>query len=381
MLSIDNNTKAFLELVRAGLWEKEARLLPFDKVDFEEVMRLAEEQSVVGLVTAGLEHVKDVKIPQEMLLQFVGQALQTEQQNTEMNKFIADLVEKMRRANIYTLLVKGQGIAQCYERPLWRSCGDVDLFLSEDNYNKAKKLLIPLSKHIEEEDITRLHFAMTIESWVVELHGSLRSHINKAIDLMLDEVQNDTFCHNRIRVWRNGETEVHLPEPNNDVLIVFTHILQHFFRGGIGLRQICDWCRLIWTYQSVIDSGLLEKRLSRMSILTKWKVFAALAVDWLGMPCEIVPLYSTNPVWHRKAKRLLAIVMDTGNFGHNREINYKQKTPVYLRPIVSLWWYSKMSVNKFRVFPIDAVKGWILAMNNGAVFTIKKLFAQKTKEK
>ena len=75
----NNNIDTFIELVRAGLWEKEARLLQFGVVDYEEVMRIAEEQSVVGLVTAGLEQVKDVKVPQETLLQFIGQSLQLEQ--------------------------------------------------------------------------------------------------------------------------------------------------------------------------------------------------------------------------------------------------------------------------------------------------------------
>ena len=49
--------------MRAGLWEKEARLSQFGEVDYEEIMGLAEEQSVDGLVTAGLEHVTDVKVP------------------------------------------------------------------------------------------------------------------------------------------------------------------------------------------------------------------------------------------------------------------------------------------------------------------------------
>lgn len=49
-----NNQKAFLALVRSGLWEAEAQILPFGKVDYKEVARFAEEQSVVGLVTAGL---------------------------------------------------------------------------------------------------------------------------------------------------------------------------------------------------------------------------------------------------------------------------------------------------------------------------------------
>lgn len=118
MLSLDNNTKAFLELVRAGLWEKEARLSQFGRVDYEEVMRLAEEQSVVGLVAAGIDGIKKLRedgfaIPIEIKLQFIGQSLQIEQRNQAMNRFISELVEKMREKGIYTLLVKGQGIAQC----------------------------------------------------------------------------------------------------------------------------------------------------------------------------------------------------------------------------------------------------------------------------
>jgi hypothetical protein len=65
-MSQDRNTFAFLELVRAGLWEKEAYLEQYGKIDFEEIYRLAGEQSVVGLITAGFEHIQDVKAPQEM---------------------------------------------------------------------------------------------------------------------------------------------------------------------------------------------------------------------------------------------------------------------------------------------------------------------------
>ena len=61
-MKLDNNTGAFFELLRAGLWEQEARLSQFNKIDYMRVLSLAEEQSVVGLVTVGLEHVVDVKV-------------------------------------------------------------------------------------------------------------------------------------------------------------------------------------------------------------------------------------------------------------------------------------------------------------------------------
>lgn len=136
-----NNQQAFFELVRAGLWEKEARLSQLKCIDFSQILHLAETQAVVGLVAAGIEHVVDAKVPQADVLQIVGQTLQLERKNVALNSFIAKLTERLRAADIYTVLVKGQGIAQCYERPLWRPSGDVDLLLSSEDYEKAKKLL------------------------------------------------------------------------------------------------------------------------------------------------------------------------------------------------------------------------------------------------
>ena len=102
------NIETFFALVSAGLWEKDVELQKYGITDFSEIMRLAEEQTTVGLVTAGLEHVVDIRIPQEWTLQFIGSTLQIEQRNKAMNKYLAELVVKMRAAGIYTLLVKGQ---------------------------------------------------------------------------------------------------------------------------------------------------------------------------------------------------------------------------------------------------------------------------------
>ena len=83
-----------------------------------------------------------------------------------------------------------------------------------------------------------------------------------------------------MRVWKNDGADVPLPSPDNDVIIVFTHFLQHFFVGGVGLRQICDWCRLLWTYRDSIDRGLLERRLKEMGIVSEWQAFGAFVVEY-----------------------------------------------------------------------------------------------------
>ena len=312
----ENDIKAFFELLRAGFWEKEARLSQFGEVDYEEIMRLAEEQSVDGLVTVGLEHVVDVKVPKEVLLQFVGTSLQIEQRNTAMNKFIAEMVDKMRVVGIYTLLVKGQGIAQCYERPLWRVSGDVDLLLSNDNYEKAKEFLLPLSSSQKREEQYSKHLGLSIGEWYVEIHGSLRSGLSESVDREIDRAQRDVFYSGNVRSWENGNVQVFLPGVDDDVFLVFTHFIKHFYKEGLGLRQVCDWCRLLWTYRDKVDVRLLEKRLKRAGLMSEWKGFAAVAVDYLGMPKVAMPFYNENDNYNnKKAEKIVRLILSgyTGN--------------------------------------------------------------------
>jgi len=306
---LSNNQQAFLALARAGLWEREVKLSRFGNIDYNEVYRLAEEQSVVGLVAAGIEHVVDLKLPQLVVLQFVGQTLQIEQRNSSMNNFIADIVEKMRVKEIYTLLVKGQGIAQCYERPLWRSSGDIDFLLNDLYYEKAKQFLLPLSSEQKQEEKYSKHLGLSINPWYLEIHGSLRTGLSARIDKEVDYVQNDVFYGGNVRSWLNGNTTVFLPAPNNDVFLVFTHFIKHFYKEGMNLRQVCDWCRLIWTYRESLDNVLLETWIKKAGLMKEWKSFASLAVDYLGMSVDAMPLYDAHKVWSEKASKILSFIM------------------------------------------------------------------------
>lgn len=358
-MSLDKNQEAFFELVRAGLWEKEARLSQFDKIDYAAIMRLAEEQSVVGLVTAGLEQVKDSKVPQKWTLQFIGGTLQIEQHNKAMNEFVARLIEKLRKEDVYAVLVKGQGIAQCYERPLWRASGDVDLLLSDTDYEKVKRVLLPLATYVETEYTHFKHLGMTINGFVVELHGTQHSRLSRRVDSMIDDVQKDVFYGGNVRSWQNGGTQVFPPAPNEDVIFVFTHILHHFFFEGIGLRQICDWSRLLWKYRSEIDVKLLEKRLRSAGLMSEWKAFAAFAVEYLGMPEEAMPMYNSLSVqevkkFKRKSEKIKNFVMEVGNFGYKHRRDFSGMS--YLRrKFVSSFGRLKDMLRHFTIFPKDSI--------------------------
>ena len=371
MRNSENTRKAFLELVKAGLWGNGNPDIRIDgTTDWQEVYRLATEQSVLGLVLTGIEHSNE-KPPQELLLQWIGEVQMLEQQNLAMNNFIAKLIEKLRKDDIYTLLLKGQGVAQCYERPLWRSCGDVDLLLSDNNYKKAKNVLIPWASSVEPESIYGKHLGLTIESWAVELHGTQHTELSYRIDKVIDAAQDDLFCQGNVRSWSNGNTQVFLPSPDNDVFFIFTHFLKHFYKGGLGLRQICDWCRLLWTYKELLNRELLESRIRKAGLMTEWMSFGAFAVEYLGIPSEAIPFYSTEKKWLRKAKRIQEFVMRVGNMGHNRDNDYYGNYPFVVRKCISFGRRLADVFNHVKIFPIDSIRFFPSMVFNGLKLAAK----------
>lgn len=131
---MSKDTGAFLALLRTRLWEEfNDNNLPalqacglsgsnlneglFECLDWGEALRLAEEQSVVGLIAAGVEKLPAGTLPLTEKLTLLGKCQLIEQRNVAMNRIIDDLMMKLHETGIKAVLVKGKGVAQCYERP------------------------------------------------------------------------------------------------------------------------------------------------------------------------------------------------------------------------------------------------------------------------
>ena len=353
----DNNTRAFLALVKAGLWEKEIRLLPFGKIDLNEIYRISEEQSVVGVVAVGLEHVTDVKASQEVLMKFIGSTLRIEKWSRSMNEFIPTLFRLLKDKDVKALLVKGQGVAQCYDQPLRRSAGDIDLLLDAENYERAKELLFPQADDVESEDRFSKHQALKLHGFVVELHGRMPFALSRRVDKVIDEVLEDAVKKGGVDTWRSDGVDVLIPNPDNHLFLVFTHFLHHFFIEGVGLRQISDWCRMLWRYREDLDIKLLESRIRRAGLLTEWKAFAALAVDFLGMPIEAMPFYDER--YSAKGHQILKRVISSGNMGHNRDMSYRTRYKGATYKIVATWRRFLDFVYLFPIFPGDSPRFFV----------------------
>jgi hypothetical protein len=232
-----------------------------------------------------------------------------------MNAFVAEAIGALREQDIYALLVKGQGIAQCYEKPLWRPSGDIDLFLSKDNYGKAVSFFKNRYSNYKDGGRYSQEYAFYTDQWMIEVHGTLRTCLSSRIDKVVDTVQKSVFYGGNVRSWENNGTLVFLPAPTEDVFLVFTHFIKHFYKEGMTLRQVCDWCRLLYTFRDSLYYGTLEQRIKSAGLMNEWNAFAAFAVEYLGMPIEAIPLYSKAEKWSRKAEKIVDFILKGGEWG------------------------------------------------------------------
>lgn len=151
----------------------------------------------------------------------------------------------------------------------------------------------------------------------------------------------------------------------NDAFYVFTHFLQHFYKGGVGLRQICDWCRLLWTCRDKLESQSLRSRIHRAGLTSEWKAFGAFAVKYLGMPTEAMPFYSADSGWMRKADKICSFILEVGNMGHNRDSSFFRKYPYVIRKACSLGRRISDLCHHARIFPLDSARFSFAIMVNG----------------
>lgn len=91
-------------MVRAGLWEKDVQLASFGDINFKKIYRLAIDQSIVGLVAAGIEHMNNIKISLNIIFFFCWFNNKIMNRNKLMNAVLCDLL-KSCALKIFILLL------------------------------------------------------------------------------------------------------------------------------------------------------------------------------------------------------------------------------------------------------------------------------------
>lgn len=345
----------FLELLRAGLWSCSPSVELFENasyLDWEEIHYLAKGQAVTGIVFDGMEKLPvSIRPPRGLLMQWFAEVNAIERQNQKLNSTLVELFRLCLHHGVSPLLLKGQGIAQSYEKPDHRMCGDIDLYLGIDGC----KVIDPVLEEITgmEADLSDGDSTFVWNQVVIESHKTLTHLFNpvshrKQKRILRKHLDEKEF----FRIF--GEAEIRVPAPGMDVLFIFLHIAKHFMVEGIGLRQICDWARILYISKGKYDPERLKKELDDLKLTRLANVFGALMIRHLGFPVSFFP-WDIPEKDAENVNFLLEEILISGNFGKNRNLKGKAPKKIFFRKYYTFQNLCRRSFYLLKLCPSEAL--------------------------
>lgn len=326
-----NTIEQFFALIRSGLWGGKAASSPFDGgADWAALLRLASMQSLTGIFADGAGTLpRELMPPAETARRLFVTVESIRRANRRLDTVLAELEAGLRREGIEGILLKGQGVARAYLHPELRMCGDIDLYPGKgDAYLRCCEIVRSLGESEGREDESEKHFHFNRRGCSIEIHSHVMlaadPFVNRRLQRWTDEMLDDPSKLRHVEI--NG-VEVNLPPVDFDAVFILQHIANHLLKGGIGLRQLCDWSRYLHVHAAEIDRARLGNNLRTFRLMNCWQLFGWLAVNRLGLPEAEMPFYS--PRHEKRALRCLRIILHKGNFGQydkaarrNLDINF-----------------------------------------------------------
>lgn len=317
-MSTNSNQEVLSSLLRDGLWTELVKRFSFDKpVDWEEVYRLASEQSVVGLALTGIDSLPgDQRPPKIMLLQWIGEVQMMEQQSKEINDGLKRLVALFDKHGVEYAVVKGQSVAAHYPQPLHRQAGDIDYYCNSENFPKSQVVLKQEWGITPEVGTSEHHVSFDYMDVTYEGHFALTSLYGKEREAYWNRILNEDSGD---IVVVDG-VKVKTLSPTLHVLYVFLHLYLHLMELGVGLRQFCDLAVMLHYCKDKVDLPLLKKHLQALGMEKAFRACGTILVDYLGLQQEDMGFESTSKD-RKYATRILRVVFYRGNMGHYNKKN------------------------------------------------------------
>ena len=349
----------FFNILKSALWGLDDRLdaSSLSRDDVMAALRIAKAQTVLGMVANEVMQTSSLscllnEADKAGLKRFVMSNLTTGQM---LNNALINIVLELRKYGIEPVLLKGQGVAKYYSMPELRQCGDIDVYVGQDNFAKACEVIGEMSSPEDHQgDIPSLkHFHTRIGHAFIEIHRYTDVYWPKRYDRVYQKI-SDAGMHSDLVPLDFAGVPVMSPSVDFNVFFIFNHFWHHFIADGVGLRQLCDWVRLMHANHGKINLDYLSDVLGKMRLMKEWQVFGYIAVNTLGLPADEMPFY--EPKYKKTAEKVLELIMLEGNFGMENRKDYKRP-----KGYVAGKWYSfkrrfGRNLRVLSIFPMESLR-------------------------
>lgn len=325
----------FFELIQVALGNRDRLSAVPTPDEWSAIYDESGRQAVTGILLRAIYRLPAEQRPSRLfLLQWIGDGQLIEQQNIMMNKRCVNLIKKLDDVGLRGSILKGQAIAQLYDKELvaLRQSGDIDVYV-DCGLKRAMEFARSTGQKEVEWDYKHLHLNVWDDT-EVEMHYRVEVLLNlwknRKLQKWFKEHENEIFGHtentdkkqelenSRITNTDGADRKDGMTTPTVEfnVFYILLHIYRHFLYEGVGLRQIIDYYFVLkantnctdktdYAYKAVREFGMEKFARGLMWVMK----------EALGMPAEWM-LWKPDKM---EGEYILKQVMTGGNFGHHDE--------------------------------------------------------------
>lgn len=265
---------------------------------------------------------------EDLIMSWMGDVMKISRRNKKVNHDVVELFANLENKGLQCCLLKGQGNALMYPRPDSRISGDIDVWArikvrSEELGDRSKiregeiEQIIKLVK--QEKPAGRAYYhhidGKDIHGTPVEIHYRPQFMFgwqhNRALQSYFQQQADKQFEH---KVSLNGH-EIAIPTPEFNACFQLSHIFNHLFHEGIGLRQIVDYYYVLVTLQKEGECSLnhaqWENIFQRLGLLKIGRALMWILIHKFGMD-ESLAIVGQD---ERRGRFVLNEILTGGNFG------------------------------------------------------------------
>ena len=329
---IDRVENALLEILKRDIMgEDGTEKIELSVVGLNAVMCLAQEHAVTGLVANAAVRNRIViaggaaEGRGEAVMRLMQQTMVHRQAMRRFEDAVGRFARLMKDNGIAYVLFKGLAVARHYPEPFVRTMGDVDFYVPQRDFLRAVDV-IERGLHVEmdKEDVDK-HYCFEWQGIRFEMHYQIETFGNRWHQLrfnrMIDEAMAEHTDSFTVCDSDGNETEVSVLPPTEDLIVVFKHWFNHLLVEGVGLRQTLDLAVLLNAYRDKMNVARLMTALDGIGYMKAFRAMLAMMKRYLGLDW-LDSFFVFDHRDERYADKLMAAVMESGNFGRRSYRNH-----------------------------------------------------------
>lgn len=309
----------FLELLQVSLGTRDRLSQVPSDAQWETLFEESSRQAVTGVLLSGIERLpQEQRPPIDLLLEWIGEVLITEETNKLHQKRARELTAKFLGFGFRSCVLKGVGTGLLYPQPLRRQCGDIDIWVG----GRRKDVMAWLRSQCEIGHREWHHAeAMLFEDVSVEVHFHpiwlYNPWYNRRLQRWFREKKAEQMVGNN-EFHEFHELGFNYPTAEFNVVYSLVHTFHHLMDEGVGMRQVVDYYYVVRKLKT--DSGELKIKEAAETIqsigLNKFLGAMMYVLKEACGAAEGMLLCKPND---KAGKYLLEEIMLAGNFGQYDE--------------------------------------------------------------